>query len=81
MATEKLVRAVVSGPVAVMDEAIRTLMLDHEFQPLQASSTLGGKGELQVPDCDDIYRPALDSATALLGKLGVTPGFQAFKGA
>ncbi len=56
-------------------------MLDHEFQPLQASSTLGGKGELQVPDCDDIYRPALDSATALLGKLGVTPGFQAFKGA
>ena len=62
MATEKLVRAVVSGPVEKMDEAIRTFMLDREFQPMQASTTLGGRGELQVPDCDDIYRPALESA-------------------
>ena len=81
MATEKLARAVVSGPIAVMDEAIRTLMLDREFQPLQAASTLGGRGELQVPDCDDIYRPALDSAVALLGKLGIQPAYREFKGA
>lgn len=81
MATEKLTRAVVSGPIAVMDEAIRTLMLDREFQPLQASSTLGGRGELKVPDCDDVYRPVLDSAIALLGKLGVKPAFRDFKGA
>ncbi len=41
LATEKLIRAVVSGPVTAMDDAIRALMLDREFQPLQASSTLG----------------------------------------
>ena len=81
MATEKLTRAVVSGPIKVMDEAIRTLMLDREFQPLQASSTLGGRGELKVPDCDDVYRPALDSAIALLNKLGVKPQFRDFRGA
>ena len=81
MATEKLIRAVVSGPTTVMDEAIRSLMLDREFQPLQASSTLGGRGELQVPESEDVYRPALDSAIALLSKLGVTPEFRDFKGA
>ena len=81
MATEKLVRAVVSGPVEKMDEAIRTFMLDREFQPMQASTTLGGRGELQVPDCDDIYRPALESAVALLSKLGVKPEFRSFKDA
>ena len=81
MATEKLFRAVVSGPVTAMDEAIRSLMLDREFQPLQASTTLGGRGELQVPDCDDIYRPALESAVALLGKLGIQPAFRDFRNA
>ena len=64
-----------------MDEAIRTFMLDREFQPMQASTTLGGRGELQVPDCDDIYRPALESAVALLSKLGVKPEFRSFKDA
>ena len=59
-----------------MDEAIRSLMLDREFQPLQASTTLGGRGELQVPDCDDIYRPALESAVALLGSWGIQPAFR-----
>ena len=49
MATEKLTRAVISGPLTAMDDAIRALMLDREFQPLQASTTLGGRGELQVP--------------------------------
>ena len=71
MATEKLTRAVISGPLTAMDDAIRALMLDREFQPLQASTTLGGRGELQVPDTDDVYRPVLDSAVALLGKLGI----------
>ena len=81
MATEKLTRAVVSGPITAMDDAILALMLDHEFQPQQASSTLGGRGELKVPECDDVYRPALDSAIALLGKLGVKPAFRDFKNA
>ncbi len=81
MATEKLTRAVVSGPITVMDDAIRALMLDREFQPLQASTTLGGRGELQVPECDDVYRPVLDSVTALLGKLGIQPGFREFQNA
>ena len=81
MATEKLIRAVVSGPATAMDDAIRALMLDHEFQPLQASNELGGRGELQVPECDDVYRPALDSVVALLGKLGIKPAFRDFKNA
>ena len=81
MATEKLVRAVVSGQAHVMDEAIRTLMIDREFQPLQAANVLGGRGELQTPGCDDIYRPALDSAAALLTKLGIEPAFREFRGA
>ena len=81
MATEKLTRAVISGPLTAMDDAIRALMLDREFQPLQASTTLGGRGELQMPDTDDVYRPVLDSAVALLGKLGVKPAFREFSGA
>ena len=81
MATEKLTRAVISGPLTAMDDAIRPLMHDREFQPLQASTTLGGRGELQVPDTDDVYRPVLDSAVALLGKLGVKPAFREFSGA
>lgn len=81
MATEKLVRAVVSGPLPAMDDAIRTLMLDREFQPLQASTTLGGRGELVVPECDDIYRPALESMVALLNKLGIKPEYRSFKNA
>ncbi len=64
-----------------MDDAIRALMLDREFQPLQASNTLGERGELQVPDTDDVYRSALDSAVALLNKLGIKPAFRDFKGA
>lgn len=81
MATEKLTRAVISGPLTAMDDAIRALMLDREFQPLQASTTLGGRGELQMPDTDDVYRPVLDSAVALLGKLGLKPAFREFSGA
>ena len=81
MATEKLTRAVVSGPISVMDEAIQALMLDREFQPLQACSTLGGRGELQVPDCTDEYQPVLESAVALLGKLGLKAEFRDFKNA
>ena len=79
MATEKLTRAVVSGPIAAMDDAICSLMLDREFQPLQASSELGGRGELKAPETDDVYRPVLDGALALLNKLGIKPEFREFR--
>ena len=81
MATEKLTRAVVSGLYDKLDDAICALMLDREFQPLSACSSLGGRGELRVPESEDIYRPALDSAVALLNKLGVKPEFRDFKSA
>ncbi|MGI6026082.1 MAG: V-type ATP synthase subunit I [Candidatus Scatomorpha sp.] len=79
MATEKMLRAVISGPAEKLDEAIRSLVLGMEFHPLSASEVLG-RGELDTPSGDDPYRPALSAALSLLSKLGVEPQFQAFEG-
>ena len=38
MATEKLLKALVSGPAELLDEAIHKLILDREFHPLSACS-------------------------------------------
>lgn len=79
MATEKLLRALVSGPEAKLDEAIHRLILDREFHPLSAASLGGHHHSLMKQEGEDPYRPALDSATALLTKLGIKPGFSEFR--
>ena len=79
MATEKMLRAVISGPVDKLDEAIRGLVLGMEFHPLSALDVFG-RGELTAPALDDPYRPALSAALALLSKLGVEPQFRDFEG-
>ena len=61
MATEKLLKALVSGPAELLDEAIHKLILDREFHPLSAA-TLGGRRGLLRPEGEDPFRPALDSA-------------------
>ena len=48
MATEKLLKALVSGPAELLDEAIHKLILDREFHPLSAA-TLGGRRGLLRP--------------------------------
>ncbi|MFR3290202.1 MAG: hypothetical protein ACLTSG_08020 [Lachnospiraceae bacterium] len=44
MATEKMLRAVVSGPADRLDEAIRGLVLGMEFHPMPASGGVSGRG-------------------------------------
>ncbi len=78
MATEKILRAVVSGPAEKLDEAIRSLVLGMEFHPLPASEVFG-RGELDAPSGDDPYRAALSAALSLLSKLGVAPEFRPFE--
>lgn len=63
-----------------MDEAIRTLVLDGEFHPLEASELLLQRGKLSVPEPTDPYRTALDSTVALLTKLKLEPRFMEFRG-
>ena len=79
MATEKMLRAVVSGPADRLDEAIRGLVLGMEFHPMPASEVFG-RGELVTPTGEDPYRPALSSVLALLTKLGIKPAFGEFEG-
>ena len=79
MATEKMLRAVISGPADKLDEAIRGLMLGMEFHPMPAAEVFGS-GELRVPSGDDPYRPALSSILALLTKLGIKPEYRSFDG-
>ena len=74
-----MLRAVISGPVDKLDEAIRGLVLGMEFHPLSALDVFG-RGELTAPALDDPYRPALSAALALLSKLGVEPQFRDFEG-
>ncbi len=78
MATEKLLKALVSGPAELLDEAIHKLILDREFHPLSAA-TLGGRRGLLRPEGEDPFRPALDSAAALLTKLGIRAEFAEFR--
>lgn len=80
MATEKLLRALVSGPEAKLDEAIHKLILDREFHPLSAATLGGHHHSLMRQEGEDPYKPALDSATALLNKLGIKPEFSEFRG-
>lgn len=79
MATEKLLKALVSGPAERLDEAIRRLILDREFHPLPASQLGGHRHSLGHQEGEDPYRPALDSAAALLAKLGIKPEFREFR--
>ena len=80
MATEKLLRALVSGPEEKLDEAIHRLILDREFHPLSAATLGGHHHSLTKQEGEDPYRPALDAATALLGRLGLKAGFREFRG-
>ncbi len=79
MSTEKLLKVAVSGPLAKLDEAIRSLILDGEFHPLEASELLVQRSKLSVPESNDPYRAALDAAVALLTKLKLEPQFVEFR--
>ena len=78
MSTVKLLRVTVTGPAKDLDAAICALVLDREFHPLPAVSVLGGK--LKTPEGSDPCRAALDSAVALMNKVGLAPEFREFRG-
>ena len=77
MATDRLLRATVTGPLNELDAAICNLVLDRQFHPLQASRFF--RGRTKSPDTSDDGRLALDSAVALMSKLGVEPAFAEFR--
>lgn len=77
MATDRLLRATVTGPLNELDAAICNLVLDRQFHPLQASRFF--RGRTKLPDTSDDGRLALDSAVALMSKLGVEPAFAEFR--
>ena len=77
MATVKLLRATVTGPLEELDSAICSLVLDRELHPLQAVKLL--RGRMKSPEAADSCRLTLDSAVALMAKLGVKPAFAEFR--
>lgn len=78
MATEKLLKAVISGPVDKLNDALRHLVLDRDFHPLDAKEALKSQGKLEPFGEEDPYKPALEAAAGLLDKLGVEPGFREY---
>ncbi|HBR07691.1 MAG TPA: hypothetical protein DD735_02205 [Clostridiales bacterium] len=81
MATEKLLKAVVTGPGDQLDHAIRALIIGHQFHPINATSSMKLLGKLKTPEGSNPYRGHLDTAVTLLSKLGIEPAFKAFEGA
>ncbi|NCC68974.1 MAG: hypothetical protein EOM14_12415, partial [Clostridia bacterium] len=79
MATEKLMKAVITGPADKLDEAIRTLVIERQFHPTNASSSLRFLGKLKTPDDPNPYRSDLDTAVSLLSKLGIEPAYREFE--
>jgi hypothetical protein len=79
MATEKLLKAVLAGPADKLDEAIRTLVIERQFHPTNAASSLKFLGNLKTPDEPNPYRSDLDLAISLLSKLGIEPAFREFE--
>ena len=57
MATVKLLRATVTGPLEELDSAICSLVLDREFHPLQAVKLL--RGRMKSPEAADTCRLSL----------------------
>lgn len=80
MATEKLLKAVISGPAERLDDALRTLVLDKPFHPLNASEALRALGPFGRFEEPDPYAPALDAAQTLMSRLGVAPAFREYDG-
>lgn len=78
MATEKLLKAMLSGPKTMVDDAIRTLVMDGGFHPLKTSEVLGSLDGLHVFDEPNPYSDALASSIALMGKLGIKPAFREY---
>lgn len=79
MATEKLLRAIVSGPVNKIDGALRTLVLDQDFHPLPASESLAPlKGSHPFDDPNPFEAP-LNGALSLLSRLGIAPAYFPFE--
>lgn len=79
MATEKLLKAVITGPADKLDDAIRTLVIERQFHPTNASNSLKFLGKLKTPDDPNPYRSDLDTAVSLLSKLGIEPAFREFE--
>lgn len=81
MATEKLLRAIVSGPADQIDCALRTLVLDRDFHPLPASESLAPlKGSRPFGDPNP-YEAPLNGALSLLSRLGIAPAYFPFEDA
>lgn len=78
MATDKLLKAVISGPADKLDEALRTLVINRQFHPTNASNVLRFLGKVKTPDDPNPYRGQLDTAVSLLSKLGIKPDFRPF---
>ncbi len=66
MATEKLLKAVVTGPGDQLDHAIRALIIGHQFHPINATSSMKLLGKLKTPEGSNPYRGHLDTAVTLL---------------
>jgi len=78
MATEKLLKAVITGPADKLDEAIQTLVMERQFHPTNAASSLKFLGNLKTPDEPNPYRSDLDLAVSLLSKLNIEPAYREF---
>ncbi len=79
MATEKLLKAVITGPAGKLDETLSALVLDRQFHVTPANVALKSIQGLSVPDSASPYRPLLDVIVSYLTRLGVEPAFREFR--
>ncbi len=78
MATEKLVKTIITGPAERADEAIRRLALDRDFHMISAMDEVDTVSALTALPAENPYRETLDAAIALLGRLGIRLEYRDF---
>ncbi len=76
MATEKLLKVMLSGPRTMVDSAIRTLAMNGDFHPLKTSEILGSMDGLRAFDEPNPYADPLSSYLSLMNRLGIKPAFR-----
>lgn len=78
MSIEKMKLATLVGPLQKFDTAVQTCLINHEFQPDNALSSLSDSMEIQPFETRNPYKESLSKAAVLSEKLGINLAYHDF---
>lgn len=79
MATEKIYKALISGSVSKLDEAIERMVMGHDFHIAPAKAALNSIDGLQRMNETNPYRKALDDIRAMMERMYIRPEYAKFE--